>query len=220
MSKGFTFIELVVATGILLTLVGFGSASYINYNEHQLLEQAGRDLKNNLTVAQQNATTGVKDNELCDPDFNVVTGVNGPTPPETFRGWCVSPVHTDPIPTPGTPFEAYQIYGVCDTNEDGIGVRVFPATGQIRQLELRDGIQLISRAFKNDGTFEENELSGRARFNVFGEDVRFADDTYTKVVFCLQGSFPSLGVEDMYQITVQQSGEINDDGFVNDCATS
>jgi len=219
MSKGFTFIELMVATGIVLALVGFGSASYVNFNERQILEQAAKDFKNNLKVAQQNAITGVKDNVLCDPDGA------GVAPPETFRGWCISPRHNNPPapPAAGSSFNSYQIYGVCDTNEDGIDVRVFPQSGQIPILELPDGVELISRAFSPSIVglgYEENTLNTRTRFNVFGEEVQFANDTYTKVVYCLQGNFPSLGAEDIYQITIQQSGEINDDGFVNDCSTT
>ena len=223
MSKGFTFIELVVATGIMLALVGFGSASYVNFNERQILEQAAKDFKNNLKVAQQNAITGVKDNELCDPDFNPATGTNGPTPPETFRGWCISPRHNnDPFPTPGSSFNSYQIYGVCDNEEDGINPLVFPQSGNIPVLELPDGVELLTRAFGPSipaPGYEENTLNTRTRFNVFGEDVQFADNSYTKVVYCLQGNFPSLGAEDIYQITIQPSGEINDDGFVDDCTT-
>jgi prepilin-type N-terminal cleavage/methylation domain-containing protein len=216
MSKGFTFVEIVVALAILLGLVGVGTASYVNFNERTILEDAAQDLKSTLRVAQENAIAGVKDNVLCDPDGP------SPAPAETFRGWCISPVNSDPVPTPGDPYDSYQIYGVCDTNEDGIGVRVFPAVGQIERLSLPQGVSLITRAFKNNGTpYEENTVSSRARFNVFGNDVRLADDAlYTKVVYCLQGSFPSLGDADVYQITIQQSGEINDDGFVNDCATS
>lgn len=228
MSKGFTFIELIVATGILLGLVGFGTASYVNFNERQILENAAKDLKNTLRVAQENAIAGVKDNEECDPDFDQATGVNGPTPAETFRGWCVSPGYAPSAtaPSAGDPFDTYQIYGVCDTNEDGIGVRVFPAAGQIQAIPLPEGVALTTRAFHRDPVsgavvpLPDNTENGRARFNVFGNDVRLTDDTYTKVVYCLQGSFPSLGTDDTYQITINQSGEINDDGFVDECTTT
>jgi len=217
MSKGFTFIELVVATGILLVLVGFGTASYVNFNERNLLEKEAIDLKQTLREAQANAIDGVKDNALCDPDGAA------PLPPETFRGWCISPVYTDPLATAGDPYDAYQIYGVCDTDEDGVDVRTFPASGNIRPLSLPEGVVLFSRAFSPNlpaPGYVTNTVDARARFNVFGDDVRFADDTYTKVVFCLQGSFPSLGADDFYQVTIQRSGEINDDGFVDECATT
>lgn len=223
MSKGFTFIELIVATGIMLSLVGFGAASYVNFNEHQLLEQAAKNLKNTMRVAQQNAVSGVKDNTICtDP----VTGKV-----QTFRGWCMSPKRDSTGPTtPGNTFNSYEIYGVCDTDE-GVTTTApvaFPSESNIDPVTLPEGISLTTRSFSPNAVgggqnkihvYEENSDNSRTRFNVFGNDVRLADDTFTKVVYCLQGSFPSLGNQNIYQITIQKSGEINDDGFVNACAT-
>lgn len=214
MSKGFTFIELIIATGILLSLVGFGTASYVNFNERQILEQAAKDLKNNIRVAQQNAISGVKDNDLCDPDGA------GSAPAETFRGWCMSPRHDDAA-TSG-PYDSYQIYGVCDTDESDTTVKTFPLETGITPFNLPDGIILTTRSFSPSvaGGYEENSENARTRFNVFGNDVRLADDTYTKIVYCLQGTFPSLGLQDTYQITINRSGEINDDGFVDECTST
>jgi prepilin-type N-terminal cleavage/methylation domain-containing protein len=204
MKNGFTFIELIIATAILLSLVGFGTASYVNFNERQVLEQAARDLKNNLRVAQQNAITGVKDNALCDPDGA------GPTPAETFRGWCMSPVTTS---------AAYQIYGVCDTNEnDGTVPRTFPGNANIIPVPLSNGVTLSAKAAKSGVWGNLNDTSNtRVRFNVFGNNTQLADDTYVKVTYCLGSTFPSLGDRKYYAVTVRKSGEIIDEGFTSDC---
>jgi prepilin-type N-terminal cleavage/methylation domain-containing protein len=73
--SGFTFIELMVVILITATLSVLGIASYSNYNDTQRLKQAAYTLKNNLRLAQTNATSA-----------NVPSGCTA----QTFLGYTVS----------------------------------------------------------------------------------------------------------------------------------
>lgn len=95
--KGFTLIELTIATAILMSLTGFGTASYLNFNEKQVLEQAGKDLKNHLRLAQEKALAGEKDTAVCGTD-------------KPLDGWCFSKEGT-----------GYKIYGHCGGETGGAG---------------------------------------------------------------------------------------------------
>lgn len=203
--QGFTMIELVIATAILLSLVGFGTSSYINFNERQILEQAGKTLKNNLRLAQQNAITGVKDEGLCNPSG---------TENRTLTGWCMSPVDA----------ATYRWYGVCDDNEaDGNEPATFPVT--INDIEFPQGVTLDVRAFQGNtpaGAPATSLEDSRLRFNVFGAGVETVEETpgnpFDGVAYCLTGTFPSLaGGQNQYLITVRSSGEIIDEGFTASC---
>jgi prepilin-type N-terminal cleavage/methylation domain-containing protein len=73
--SGFTFIELMVVIVIAATLSTLGVASYSNYNDTQRLKQTAYTLKNNLRLAQTNATSA-----------NVPSGCTS----QTFLGYSVS----------------------------------------------------------------------------------------------------------------------------------
>lgn len=87
MPKGFTLIEIVIATAILMGVTGFGTANYLKFNETQTLTQAGENLKSHLRDAQNRALTGERN---C-----------APTRP--LNGWCFSATSTS----------SYKIYGSC-----------------------------------------------------------------------------------------------------------
>jgi len=99
--RGFTLIELIVTTTIILILTGVGIAAYNNFNETQILKQAALDLKNNLRFAQTKALAGEK---VCGPDFcgGADTDCGNEDDELPLSGWEVK-------------FNAdnYEIYGVC-----------------------------------------------------------------------------------------------------------
>ncbi len=51
-SLGFTLIELMIVTGILLLVAGGGIASLVNFNEKQRVLSAGKELQHYLRTAQ------------------------------------------------------------------------------------------------------------------------------------------------------------------------
>lgn len=56
--RGFTLIELIVAVGILLFLIGVGLANYIGFNERQQLIQAAEQVREAVADAQNSARSG------------------------------------------------------------------------------------------------------------------------------------------------------------------
>ncbi len=58
--KGFTLIELLVALSIIGMIFTFGFAYYQDFNRRQVVNQAAKELKNNLRLAQSKALAGEK----------------------------------------------------------------------------------------------------------------------------------------------------------------
>lgn len=63
--KGFTLIEILVAVGIAMLVVGGVIVNYNAYNDTQNLKQAAQTLKNNLRFAQAQALAGRKPTSGC-----------------------------------------------------------------------------------------------------------------------------------------------------------
>lgn len=63
--KGFTLIELVVTTGVILLIAGGVVANYNNYSDNQRLKQAALTLKNNLRLVQTKAASAEKPASGC-----------------------------------------------------------------------------------------------------------------------------------------------------------
>lgn len=63
--KGFTLIEILVAVGIAMLVVGGVIVNYNTYNDTQNLKQAAQTLKNNLRFAQAQALAGRKPTSGC-----------------------------------------------------------------------------------------------------------------------------------------------------------
>lgn len=105
LNKGFTFVELIVTTLIILTLVGFGVASYNQFNENQTLRQAALTLKNNLRAIQ---TKAISIEKFCGPEF--CGGENdecdGETGEKVLNGWEIKFYNG-----------SYETYGVCEDIE-------------------------------------------------------------------------------------------------------
>lgn len=99
MNKGFTLVELMIATALLMSLTGFGTAKYLDFNEKQVLEQAGKDLKNHLRLAQKKALSGEKDTAACGTD-------------KPLDGWCFT-TNSSPEFRSEFPDKEYGIYGHC-----------------------------------------------------------------------------------------------------------
>lgn len=87
--SGFTLIEILVTIAISALLVTFGLASYIKFNQRQIVDQAARQIFSDLRLAQNKALSGEKA-----PSYGC--GAN------PLRGWSVK------FNTSG-----YEIYGEC-----------------------------------------------------------------------------------------------------------
>lgn len=59
-NRGYTLVEILVATVLMLTIVGGAIAAYRGYDERQKLVNAGRELANVLRDIQQKARIGDK----------------------------------------------------------------------------------------------------------------------------------------------------------------
>lgn len=62
--RGFTIIELVIVTAILMLLTGGAVSNFQGFNDKQKVTQAVADLKSNLRSIQTDAINGVKPNSL------------------------------------------------------------------------------------------------------------------------------------------------------------
>ena len=63
--KGFTLIEILVAVGIAMVIVGGVIVNYNAYNDTQKVKQVAQTLKNNLRFAQAQALAGRKPTSGC-----------------------------------------------------------------------------------------------------------------------------------------------------------
>ena len=64
-ARGYTLIEIIIVTGVMLLLVGGGIAAYFKFQERQGVLGAANELKVYLRSAQTRASSGDKP-ELCD----------------------------------------------------------------------------------------------------------------------------------------------------------
>lgn len=191
MKKGFTLVELVVVTAIIIGISGFGTANYLSFNEKQTIEQAAKTVKNNLRLIQQKAIAGEKDTGVCGP--------------QVLAGWCLSPDGSGQA-------NAYKLYGTCGDPADG--VTSFPNIPV--SIDMPAGVTLTSRVYNDSIPGWEGE-SERIRFGVLDGTVTFREPSHSKVTFCLQGNLPSLDADDSYAITVSRTGEIIDEGYTSNC---
>src|SRR3989338_3912401 len=191
MKKGFTLVELVIVTAIIIGISGFGTANYLSFNEKQTIEQAAKTVKNNLRLIQQKAIAGEKDSGVCGP--------------QALAGWCLSPDDS-------TTANAYKLYGTCGDPADG--VTLFPAVPV--SFDMPAGVTLTSRVYNDSIPGWEGE-GERIRFGVLDGTVAFRELSHSKVTFCLQGNLPSLDADDSYAITVSRTGEIIDEGYTSNC---
>lgn len=220
-SFGFTLVELLITLVVMGTAVGIGTASYVSFNERQLLTQAGKTFISDITKAKQNATVGLKDQTLCD---NM-----------QFAGWCVSPDNIDG--------ESYKVYGSCI--DSGGTAHAFPTNPG--DIELPQGTAFFTSGggSQNKGYIlnctSANPWvtnSQRVLFQPVGENVCFygvtddsetidtckpghdpsTDCTISYMSYCLESNYPSLvGGDTKYIVQVKSSGEIVDVGLTTKC---
>ena len=71
---GFTLIELLIVITILVTVVGFGLASYNGFNRRERLKQTALTLKSNLRFAQTKAISAEKPSSGCSTFVGIEVG--------------------------------------------------------------------------------------------------------------------------------------------------
>lgn len=92
MKRGFTLVELLVSISIAAILFTIGYASFTKFNRRQILDQAAAELKSNLRMAQQKASSGEKSADCAAP----------------LEGWFAS-----------FTTNSYSIYGLCGAYKFG-----------------------------------------------------------------------------------------------------
>jgi len=90
-SKGFTLIEILVTTVVILILLGISLAGYASFNQRQILISAGQTMKNIIRDAQSRAYNNETDCGVCDCSVSASSNL---------VGWYVD-------------FTTAQIYGQC-----------------------------------------------------------------------------------------------------------
>src|SRR3989344_337650 len=65
MRRGFTLIEILVAVGLLVLMVGMGSVSFQQANKRQQVDQTTERLRQAFRQAKSNALAGKKDCLAC-----------------------------------------------------------------------------------------------------------------------------------------------------------
>lgn len=63
--RGYTLVELLVVTSIIIVLSSVGLASYLNFNRSQILNQAARKIVQDLRLAQSMAENNQKPPGAC-----------------------------------------------------------------------------------------------------------------------------------------------------------
>lgn len=188
-SLGFTLAELVIAVAIIAGVSGFGAANYLNFNEKQTLEQAGKTLKNNLRLAQNSALSGEKDPSVCSNDYKLT-------------GWCFSPQGDG---------DTYKVYGGCSNEPTPTTIVTFKDDVS---YYLPEGIMVSS--FDQAGNVLTGN-SNKIVFFPLGRGVGFQNDTISSVIYCLGSSLPSLGAKNKYKLQIRPGGEVADYGIVDTC---
>jgi len=155
---GFTLIELLVVMTIIGILFGVGVAQYTNFNRRQILEQASRDLINNLRLAQTKAANGEKpltgcENKLLDgyrvkfasgnPDSYTLVAVcdGAEVSPSQMRYNLPSVVKFNPLPSPSEVLFKVLAQGT-DLNSDLTITLTAPTFNQQRQIVVRKNGQI------------------------------------------------------------------------------
>ena len=71
--NGFTLLELLVVTAIILGITGFAISNYNDFNRVEKLRQTGKILKADLRLAQTQSTSGIKPSS-CNVGAVTLTG--------------------------------------------------------------------------------------------------------------------------------------------------
>ncbi|MBI4137142.1 type II secretion system protein [Candidatus Roizmanbacteria bacterium] len=209
----FTLVEILITIAVVGAAVGIGTASYVSFNERQVVEQAALTLRNNFRSIQQRALSGQKDIAICEEAGN----------PLPLAGWCFSPQEN----TDGDQ-DRYLLYGACGPKVADNEMQPFPETAdEAEQVEMPDGVRITNFVNNANATIGGRILfvAGSNRVNISA--VNPADPTtflpFEEIVYCIEGDLPTLGVpgaENVYEIRVRDTGDIVDNGFVGACPST
>ncbi|OGG15589.1 hypothetical protein A3D77_02735 [Candidatus Gottesmanbacteria bacterium RIFCSPHIGHO2_02_FULL_39_11] len=164
--KGFSFVEILVVTGVISILVGVSVAGYKQFNERQKLIAAGQEMKNIIRDAQSRAYTGEIDcSDLAcgcmstsfgyDPSSSYLTGwrvdfngrtiegvcTNGNTfSQKTFDSFSLSPeVTIAQHPGPNPTGVLFRPFPSSVSNEATVCIRSDGLSDQEYAITVRDG---------------------------------------------------------------------------------
>lgn len=137
--SGFTLVELLVTFSVITLLFTIGFASYQEFNRRQIVSQAGKELKENLRLAQSKASSGEKP-----------TGCTG-----TLNGWQVVFQDTS----------SYQIQAVCPNT---VNFKTVPYPPGVAKTAGPPKVffKVLSRGVDNSGTITISGFGTRARVTV------------------------------------------------------
>jgi len=96
---GFTLIEILVVISIIGLLVTLGISAYSEFNRRQTLDQAAKNIVNELRYIQSKASSGDKG-----------PVVSPPTCTESLTGWYFQIINVSPA-------NQYRTYGKCGVTE-------------------------------------------------------------------------------------------------------
>ncbi len=74
---GFTLLEMLIATVVMMMMTGIGLASYLRFTERQTLRNAGKELQTYMRAAQSRARSGDRPTGCAQLFGYAVTGANG-----------------------------------------------------------------------------------------------------------------------------------------------
>jgi type II secretory pathway pseudopilin PulG len=101
-NRGFTIIELLVAIGIIMIVVGMVITGYSRYNQRQTLISSALVVKNMIRDAQSRAYNGEVDRDSCDWSLGSSRSLNGwyvDFGNKTIYGECRAPGPGNPLVT-------------------------------------------------------------------------------------------------------------------------
>lgn len=120
--QAFTLIELLISLSIMGILFGVGIAKYNDFNRRQIVTQAALELKSNLRLIQNKASSGEKDcaKDVCGGTTEGCNNDNDSSE-KSLDGWYIS------FPND----HSYIIYGKC-------GNTPFPSPSKIVDLSSKN----------------------------------------------------------------------------------
>ena len=207
--QGYTLIELIIVITIISILVGFAIPAYTQFNASQLLKRAATEMKDDLRLMQNRASTGEKNCPCWDnsPPRNPPIGNCDSQPDEDLiddnrlTGWYLS---VDQAVGNNT---SYTMYGNCMYDESGNLGYDFTSGASLRKLPPQVVVESI--------VITGDSLSGSVlsvAFLAANQGVQFYSGTMsgtlmgsaTQVVITLR----SQQIGDGYTVTVTSAGNM------------
>jgi prepilin-type N-terminal cleavage/methylation domain-containing protein len=132
-SAGFSLIELLVVSVIILGMTAVGVSNYSSFTDTQKLKQAGRTLKNDLRFIQTRSASGLKPSSCNSADRLVSYRVTFTLTKYTYQPVCASGL-ADPAQTVTLP--------------NGVTFSPIPATFEFQVLTGASTVPDFLRHFK------------------------------------------------------------------------